>query len=142
MTDAWRHQRMSRAQTLTFWLLFLAVIFAPLQASAATLTGKVVKVADGDTITILVGTERHRVRLQGIDAPRAQAISTSCLMASSAKGLAVAQSAPLPTTHHPSSNASGCAPNIGVFRCRRQKATNGERLADSKLSSQPLKALD
>jgi endonuclease YncB( thermonuclease family) len=69
MTDAWRHQRMSRAQTLTFWLLFLAVIFAPLQASAATLTGKVVKVADGDTITILVGTERHRVRLQGIDAP-------------------------------------------------------------------------
>jgi endonuclease YncB( thermonuclease family) len=39
------------------------------QASAATLTGKVVKVADDDTITILVGTERHRIRLQGIDAP-------------------------------------------------------------------------
>ena len=28
-----------------------------------------VKVADGDTITILVGTEQHRIRLQGIDAP-------------------------------------------------------------------------
>ena len=41
----------------------------PLQTFAATLTGKVVKVADGDTITILVGTEQHRIRLQGIDAP-------------------------------------------------------------------------
>jgi endonuclease YncB( thermonuclease family) len=40
-----------------------------LQTLAATLEGKVVKVADGDTITILVGTERHRIRLQGIDAP-------------------------------------------------------------------------
>ncbi|MFT5448250.1 MAG: endonuclease YncB(thermonuclease family) [Gammaproteobacteria bacterium] len=39
------------------------------RASAATLTGKVVKVADSDTITILVGTEQHRIRLQGIDAP-------------------------------------------------------------------------
>ena len=45
------------------------VLLASFQASAATLTGKVVKVADGDTITILVGTEQHRIRLQGIDAP-------------------------------------------------------------------------
>ncbi len=45
------------------------MLFVPLQTFATTLTGKVVKVADGDTITILVGTEQHRIRLQGIDAP-------------------------------------------------------------------------
>jgi len=33
------------------------------------LVGKVIKVADGDTLTILVGKEAHRVRLAGIDAP-------------------------------------------------------------------------
>ena len=47
----------------------LVTILASFHAPASTLTGKVVKVADGDTITILVGTEQHRVRLQGIDAP-------------------------------------------------------------------------
>ena len=52
-----------------FLSAFLLAMLAPFLASAATLTGKVVKVADGDTITILVGTEQHRVRLQGIDAP-------------------------------------------------------------------------
>ena len=59
---------MNRTHTLTPWL-FLSVLFVPLQTFATTLTGKVVKVADGDTITILVGTEQHRIRLQGIDAP-------------------------------------------------------------------------
>ncbi len=38
-------------------------------AFADTLTGKVVKVADGDTITVLDNTNtQHRIRLQGIDA--------------------------------------------------------------------------
>jgi len=36
---------------------------------AETLSGKVVHVADGDTITILVDKQAHRVRLAGIDAP-------------------------------------------------------------------------
>ena len=37
---------------------------------ADTLTGRVVNVADGDTITILdADHQQHRVRLQGIDAP-------------------------------------------------------------------------
>jgi endonuclease YncB( thermonuclease family) len=36
---------------------------------ANTLTGKVVKVADGDTITVLEDNTQHRIRLQGIDAP-------------------------------------------------------------------------
>jgi endonuclease YncB( thermonuclease family) len=38
-------------------IMFLAAIFASFQASTTTLTGKVIKVADGDTITILVGIE-------------------------------------------------------------------------------------
>gem|GEM_PF-4034658 len=38
--------------------------------SAATLHGLVVSVADGDTITILDDQrQRHKIRLQGIDAP-------------------------------------------------------------------------
>ncbi len=41
-----------------------------LAAFADTLTGKVVKVADGDSITVLDNTNiQHRIRLQGIDAP-------------------------------------------------------------------------
>ena len=50
--------------------LLCLVLLAPFQTSAPTLTGKAVKATDdGDTITVLVGTERHRIRLQGIDAP-------------------------------------------------------------------------
>lgn len=41
-----------------------------LAAHADTLTGRVVGVADGDTITVLDGDrQRHKIRLQGIDAP-------------------------------------------------------------------------
>ncbi|MFT5449608.1 MAG: endonuclease YncB(thermonuclease family) [Gammaproteobacteria bacterium] len=61
---SWHHELMN-LRTIMFLAAFLAAFHAP----AATLTGKVVKVADGDTITILVGTEQHRIRLQGIDAP-------------------------------------------------------------------------
>ena len=43
--------------------------------NAATLQGKVVGVADGDTITVLdANNKQHKIRLQGIDAPeKAQA---------------------------------------------------------------------
>jgi endonuclease YncB( thermonuclease family) len=43
--------------------------------SAATIQGKVVSVADGDTVTVLDAQKtQHKIRLQGIDAPeRAQA---------------------------------------------------------------------
>lgn len=39
-------------------------------AAAEPLTGKVVRIADGDTITVLdAANAQHKVRLQGIDAP-------------------------------------------------------------------------
>ena len=51
------------------WLVPILLWLIAAGASAATLNGKVVKVSDGDTITILVGKKQHRIRLQGIDAP-------------------------------------------------------------------------
>lgn len=51
------------------WIAALLLSLAPLAAGAETLTGKVVSVADGDTITILVDSERVKVRLAEIDAP-------------------------------------------------------------------------
>jgi len=40
------------------------------EAGTQTLTGRVVSVADGDTITVLDSTDtQHRIRLEGIDAP-------------------------------------------------------------------------
>jgi len=42
----------------------------PATTSSQTLSGRVVRIADGDTITVLDGTNtQHRIRLQGIDAP-------------------------------------------------------------------------
>jgi endonuclease YncB( thermonuclease family) len=49
-------------------VLALIVAFGP--AGAEVLTGRVVGVADGDTITVLDGAKvRHKIRVSGIDAP-------------------------------------------------------------------------
>ena len=37
--------------------------------SAATLTGRVVKIADGDTLTIVVDDRQEKIRLSDIDTP-------------------------------------------------------------------------
>jgi endonuclease YncB( thermonuclease family) len=54
-------------------LALLLFAFAPALAvkpDPHTLTGKIVKMADGDTLTILdASNEQHRIRLAGIDAP-------------------------------------------------------------------------
>ncbi len=53
-----------RAITL-FFLLFLS-----LAALADFLTGKVVKITDGDTLYVLdANYQQHKIRLAGIDAP-------------------------------------------------------------------------
>src|SRR2546421_3712524 len=67
------------------WLILLSLIFSAgcsknrgreparpvtLPGGAQTFTGRVVRIADGDTITLLDSTNtQHRIRLQGIDAP-------------------------------------------------------------------------
>jgi endonuclease YncB( thermonuclease family) len=48
-------------------LLFLAVLMAP--AVAADFSGRVLKVQDGDRLTVLVNRQQVRVRLESIDAP-------------------------------------------------------------------------
>lgn len=45
------------------------VALMALPGHALTLTGQVVKVADGDTITIMAGEQKERIRLVGIDTP-------------------------------------------------------------------------
>ncbi len=58
----WRH--------LANALIPAALLLAGLSASAAELAGKVVRVADGDTITVLDASKtQHRIRMTGIDAP-------------------------------------------------------------------------
>lgn len=60
----------------TFKVLLLSVALATSSASiAASYSGLVVRVADGDTVTVLDGAnQQHKVRLAGIDAPeKAQA---------------------------------------------------------------------
>jgi endonuclease YncB( thermonuclease family) len=61
---------------------FIAIAFYGLcfsLAQAETLTGYVVKIADGDTLTVLDALkQQHRIRLAGIDAPeRKQAFGTA-----------------------------------------------------------------
>lgn len=46
----------------------LLVLCASL-ARAETLDGYIVSISDGDTLTLLVGREEHRIRIAGIDAP-------------------------------------------------------------------------
>ena len=51
-------------------LTVIVLFFSCISASAATLTGRTVRVTDGDTIVILSeGNVQHKIRLQGIDAP-------------------------------------------------------------------------
>ncbi|MBJ78490.1 MAG: nuclease [Nitrospinae bacterium] len=51
-------------------ILIILILLTPLSAWCNTLQGKVVKVADGDTVTIVDEKgDKHRIRLGGIDAP-------------------------------------------------------------------------
>jgi len=50
--------------------VFVALLIASAALHAEVLTGRVIKIADGDTITILDGdNHQYRVRVAGIDAP-------------------------------------------------------------------------
>ena len=60
------------------FVIVFFVLIAHGAVSAATLTGRTVRVTDGDTIVILSeGNVQHKIRLQGIEAPeRGQAYGT------------------------------------------------------------------
>lgn len=62
------------ADGLRHILISAALALAWLPASAGQIVGKVVSVADGDTVTVLdANNQQHKIRLSGIDAPeRAQ----------------------------------------------------------------------
>ncbi len=50
--------------------MLAVLLMVSIGASAETLTGTVVSVADGDTITVLdANREQHKIRVAGIDAP-------------------------------------------------------------------------
>lgn len=52
------------------WLVLAGVLFVSQLTLAATLTGRVVAIADGDTLTVLTSTHtQERIRIAGIDAP-------------------------------------------------------------------------
>lgn len=53
---------------LLIFVLWLTVSAAPI-GRTTVLKGKAVKIVDGDTFDLLVGTTIHRIRLAGIDAP-------------------------------------------------------------------------
>ena len=64
---------------IDFRFAFYVLLFLSLPlAQAETLTGRVVRVTDGDTLVVLDVTKtQHKIRLQGIDAPeRGQALGT------------------------------------------------------------------
>jgi micrococcal nuclease len=65
------------ARTLDLAALLLAVVLAvPSRAMAEEFRGRVVAVADGDTISVMHDGRAERVRLHGIDAPdKGQAFS-------------------------------------------------------------------
>ncbi len=49
---------------------FAAFLYLSVAAQPQTITGKVVGVSDGDTITVLdASNQQHKIRLDGIDAP-------------------------------------------------------------------------
>ncbi len=60
----------SLRHTLAAFTLAALAIASAASAAAHTLTGRVVGVSDGDTVTILDASKRtHKIRLLGIDSP-------------------------------------------------------------------------
>lgn len=70
---------MKLTRNVTNGLVVLLLLCLPALAQTKALQGKVIAVADGDTITILdSGNKQHRIRLLGIDAPeRSQDFGTN-----------------------------------------------------------------
>ena len=55
--------------TCIFIVLFLLLLFDTIIHADDVITGKVVSIADGDTITVLENRTQYKIRLYGIDTP-------------------------------------------------------------------------
>ncbi len=56
-------------------IIFIIFLLFSLVSLAEELIGKVIKVSDGDTITVLdSNNQKHKIRLKGIDAPESQQV--------------------------------------------------------------------
>jgi endonuclease YncB( thermonuclease family) len=56
-------------------ITFIILLFFSLLSFGEELIGKVIKVSDGDTITVLdSNNQKHKIRLKGIDAPESQQV--------------------------------------------------------------------
>ncbi len=54
-------------------------VFLSIPASADSLTGRVVKITDGDTLYVLdANYKEHKIRLAGIDAPERKQVRLCC----------------------------------------------------------------
>jgi micrococcal nuclease len=54
----------------TYIIITLLLFVLNIQAQIATITGKVISIADGDTFTLLInGSRQQKIRLHGIDCP-------------------------------------------------------------------------
>jgi len=62
------NRKILRVELAMVFLLLASVLLAA-EPKTKTLVGKVVAVADGDTLTVLVNKTQHRIRLHGIDCP-------------------------------------------------------------------------
>ncbi|WP_287110409.1 thermonuclease family protein [Methylobacillus sp.] len=61
--------RSTPSRYINAFLTMLTGAFLAFNAHADTLTGKVIHIADGDTLTVMVNNTQHKIRLLGIDAP-------------------------------------------------------------------------
>ena len=60
--------------SLKIWIYFpIFFAIASVSASPLIIVGRIVSIADGDTVTLLAADKRqHKIRLSGIDAPDMQ----------------------------------------------------------------------
>ena len=64
------NRRVMRINLLATVAITALVLTSTHSASAATLTGRIVSISDGDTVTLLdANLQQHKIRLSGIDAP-------------------------------------------------------------------------
>jgi micrococcal nuclease len=71
-SSSWRIHEEIKLKLLNILFLLISLILSPIfdnSAQAETITGKVVSVADGDTITVSGTWKQVQIRLFGIDTP-------------------------------------------------------------------------